>query len=171
MMMDICKWFSSSKKSNLSDKARKTIDPKKPKKATSSSNYSDHNVFEEVLDSSSCRSILFDCLKYLEHKLNKIFENTNTLKENQIKGEKELTDLAETVNFLSSNFDKFEANRELKQNIRKHKYLETEYSKTQISWKRTKLKVRRNSQIWLKQLIFFHKYLINLKPIRSSKKK
>ena len=85
------------------------------------------------MDSSSCRSILFDCLKYLEHKLNKIFENTNTLKENQIKGEKELTDLAETVNFLSSNFDKFEANRELKQNIRKHKYLETEYSKTQIS--------------------------------------
>ena len=80
---------------------KKTIDPKKPKEARSSSNYSDHNVFEEGLDSSSCRSILFDCLRNLEYKLNKIFEDTNTLKENQIKGEKKLTDLAKAVNFLS----------------------------------------------------------------------
>ena len=75
--------------------------PKKLKEARSSSNYSDHNVFEEGLDSSSCRSILFDCLRNLEYKLNKIFEDTNTLKENQIKGEKKLTDLAKAVNFLS----------------------------------------------------------------------
>ena len=74
---------------------------KNPKKQHQNSNYIHHNGFEEGLDSSSCRSILFDCLKNLEYKLNKIFGNTNTLKENQIKGEKELTDLAETVNFLS----------------------------------------------------------------------
>ena len=40
------------------------------------------------LDSSSGRSILFDCFKKLEFKVNKIFANTNTLKENQVKGEK-----------------------------------------------------------------------------------
>ena len=90
---------------------------KKAKEATSSSSYSDHDVFEEGLDSSSCRSILFDCLKNLESKVNKIFANTNTLKENQTKGEKQLTDLAETVNFLSEQFHEFEVDRKLKEEI------------------------------------------------------
>ena len=61
----------------------------------------DHDVFKEGLDSWSCRSILLDCLKNVEFKVNKIFESTNTLKKNQIKGEQRLTDLIETVNFLS----------------------------------------------------------------------
>ena len=69
------------------------------------------------MDSSSCRSILFDYLKNLESKVNEIFENTNTLKENQIKGEKQLIDLAETVNFLSEKFHEFEADRKLKEEI------------------------------------------------------
>ena len=67
-MMDIGKYFSSSKKRNLSDNSKEATDPKKAKKATSSSSYSDRNVFEERLGSSSCRSILFDCLKNLEYK-------------------------------------------------------------------------------------------------------
>ena len=82
-----------------------------------SSSYSDHDVFEEGLDSSSCRSILFDCLKNLESKVYKIFAHTNTLKENQIKGEKQLADLAETVNFLSEKFHESEADRKLKEKI------------------------------------------------------
>ena len=69
-MIDISKYFSSSKKRNLSDNSKEATDPKKAKKATSSSSYSDRNVFEECLGSSSCRSILFDCLKNLEYKLN-----------------------------------------------------------------------------------------------------
>ena len=69
-MMDIGKYFSSSKKRNLSDNSKEATDPKKAKKATSSSSYSDRNVFEEGLGFSSCRSILFDCLKNLEYKLN-----------------------------------------------------------------------------------------------------
>ena len=100
LMMDIGKYFSSSKERDLSDSSMEDTDPKKAKEATSSSSYSDRDVFEEDLDSSSCRNILFDCLKNLESKANEILVNTNTLKENQIKGEKQLTDLAETVNFL-----------------------------------------------------------------------
>ena len=69
------------------------------------------------MDSSSCRSILFDYLKNLESKVNEIFENTNTLKENQIKGEKQLIDLAETVNFVSEKFHEFETDRKLKEEI------------------------------------------------------
>ena len=69
------------------------------------------------MDSSSWRSILFDSLKKLESKVNEIFENTNTLKENQIKGLKQLTDLAETVNLLSEKFHEVEAERKLKEEI------------------------------------------------------
>ena len=116
-MMDIGKYFSRSKKGNLSDNSKEATDPKKAKEATSSASYSDHDIFEEGLDSSSCRNILFDCLKNLESKVNEIFENTNTLKENHIKGEKQLTDLAETVNFLSEKFHESEADRKLKEEI------------------------------------------------------
>ena len=35
----------------------------------------------------------------------------------QINGEKQLTDLAETVNFLSEKFQEFEADRKLKEEI------------------------------------------------------
>ena len=117
LMMDTGKYFSSSKKRDLSDNSKEATDPKKAKEATLSSSYSDHDVFEEGLDSSSCRSILFDCLKNLESKVNEIFANTNTSKENQIKGEKQLTDLAETVTFLSEKFHEFEVDRKLKEEI------------------------------------------------------
>ena len=69
------------------------------------------------MDSSSCRSILCDCLKNLESKVNEIFASTNSLKENQVKGEKQITDLAETVNFLSEKFHEFEADRKLKEEL------------------------------------------------------
>ena len=49
--------------------------------------------------------------------MNEISENTNTLKENQIKVEKQLTGLAETVNFLSEKFHEFETDRKLKEEI------------------------------------------------------
>ena len=104
---------------HLSDNCREAADPKKDKEVTSSSSYSDHDVAEEGFDFSSCRSILFDCLKSLESKVNKIFANANTLKENQIEVEKQLTDLYETVNFLSEIFHEFENDRKIKEEINK----------------------------------------------------
>ena len=98
-------------KRDLSENSKEATDSKKAKEATSSSSDSDHDVFEEGLDSSSCRSSLF------ESKVNEIFENINILKENQIKDEKQLTELAETVNFLSEKFHEFEADRKLKEEI------------------------------------------------------
>lgn len=53
--------------------------------------------------------------KVKESKVNEIYVNTNALKENQIKGKKPLTDLAETVNFLSERLHEFEINRNLKE--------------------------------------------------------
>ena len=97
--------------------SKEDTDLKKATEVTSSSSYRDHNVFQEGLDYSNCRSILFDCLKNLESKVNEIFVNTNTLRENQTKGKKQLTDLAETVNFLSEKFHEFEADRKLEEEI------------------------------------------------------
>ena len=109
--------FAVQKSANLSDNSKEDTDPKKAKEATSSSSYSNCYVFEEGLDSSNCRNILFDCLKIFESKVNEIFVNQNTLKENQLKGEHQLTGLAETVNFLSEKFHEFEAHRKLKEKI------------------------------------------------------
>ena len=89
LMMDIGKYFSGSKKRDFSDNSKEATDLKKAKKAISSTSYSGHDVFKEVLDSWSSRSIIFDCSKNLESKVKEIFENTNTLKENQINGEKQ----------------------------------------------------------------------------------
>ena len=69
------------------------------------------------LDSSNCRSILFNCLKNLESIVHEIFANTYTLKEKHIKSEKQLTDLAETVTFLSEMFHQFEGGRKPKEEI------------------------------------------------------
>ena len=111
--MDIGKYFSSSKEDN----SKEDTGAKKAKEATSSSSYRDNDVFEEGLDSSKCGSILFNCLKNLDSKINEIFANTNTLKENQIKGEKQLTDLTETVNFLSERFHEFDVDRKLSEEV------------------------------------------------------
>ena len=51
--MDIGKYFSSSKKRDLYENSKEATDPKKTREVTSSSSYSDHDVFEEDLDSSS----------------------------------------------------------------------------------------------------------------------
>ena len=61
--------------------------------------------------------LILDCLKNLESKINEIYANTNTLEESQIKGEIQFTDLADTVNFLSEKFYKFEVDRKLKEEI------------------------------------------------------
>ena len=43
-------------------------------------------------------------LEILVSKMNEIYMNTNTLKENQIKGEDQITDLAKIVIFFEKNF-------------------------------------------------------------------
>ena len=152
-MIDIGKYFSSSKKCDLSDNSKEVTDLKQAKEATSSSSYSDH-VFENFLDSSSCRSILFDCLKKLESKVKEIFANTNTLKENQIKVEKQLTNLAETVNFVSEKFHEFEADWKLKEEIIKR--LRGQVSVLHDDLKKRESKVDQQAQYSRRNCLLFH---------------
>ena len=140
------------KKRDLSDSSKDATDPKKNKEATSSSSYSDHDVFEEGLDSSSCRSILFDCLKNLESKVNEISENTN--KENQIKSENQLTDLTEAVNFLSENFHEFETDRKLKEEIIKS--FRDQVLVLHIDFKKMEAQVYQQTQYSRRNCVLFH---------------
>ena len=66
-MDDNTKFFqSSSKKRDLSDTSKTDEDPKE---ATSASFADEGDVFNEGIDSSGCREILFHCLKNLEAKV------------------------------------------------------------------------------------------------------
>ena len=58
-------------------------------------------VFAEGLNNSSCRDILCNCLKELEAKVVKIYEVANSTKESQIKGEKQLEDLTNPVDYIT----------------------------------------------------------------------
>ena len=64
-----------------------------------------------------CREILFNCLKNLEAKVMEIYEQGNENKNMHIKGEKQLVDLAESVKFMTSKFDKLETDRKEKEKI------------------------------------------------------
>ena len=73
--------------------------------------------FNEGIDSSGCREISFNCLKNLEAKVMKIYEQRNENKNMHIKGEKQLVDLAESVKLMISKFDKMEKDRKEKEKV------------------------------------------------------
>ena len=52
----------------------------------------------------------------IEKQITQIFDNTNELKEKQIKGDSYLLELSETVNFITKKFDTYEQERKEKRN-------------------------------------------------------
>ena len=112
------KYFpSSSKKIYICDISIIDEDPKKIREASSGSFANEGDVFNEGIDSSGCREILFNCLKNLEAKVMEIYEQGNENKNMHIKGEKQLVDLAESVKFMTSKFDELEKDRKEKEKI------------------------------------------------------
>ena len=86
---DITKFFrSSSKKRDLSDTSKTDEDPKKIREASSASFEDEGDVFNEAIDSSGCREILFNCLKDPEAKVMEIYEQGKENRHMHIKGEK-----------------------------------------------------------------------------------
>ena len=69
-------------------------------KTCSNSDISD-KVFTESLEEPDCFNILFSCIKNVENQKTQTFENSEEMKEGQIKGEKQLAE-------LSSKFDGYE---------------------------------------------------------------
>ena len=94
IMKYITKFFrSSSKKTDLSNTSKTDEDPKKIREASSASFSDEGDVFNEGIDSSGCREILFNCLKSLETKVMEMYEQGNENKNMHIKGEKQLVNL------------------------------------------------------------------------------
>ena len=57
--------------------------------------------FAESLKPPECIEILFICLGNVERQTKDIYTLVHSTQESQIKGEKQLTDLTESINFLS----------------------------------------------------------------------
>ena len=73
IMEDLTKFFrSSSKKRDLSYTSKTDEDPKKIREASSERFADEGDVFNEGIDSWTCREILFNCLKNFEVKVMEI---------------------------------------------------------------------------------------------------
>ena len=113
--MDI-KNFLLRKKKELSSNSMDGDDRKRPHEISGcddsiSKAANNGEVFEEVLKLGDCVAILSNCMKNLEEKMNELFQITSSAKDSQIKGELQLKDLNEAVNFISTKFDEYEKER------------------------------------------------------------
>ena len=72
---------------------------------------SPENVFAESLKSNKCVEILMNCLKNLEKEIKELKDLASSNNANQIKGERQLLDLKDAVDFISKKFDDFERDR------------------------------------------------------------
>ena len=75
------------------------------------------DVFAESLKSSECIEILFNCLRKVERQTMVIYTLAHSTRDHQIKDEKQLIDLTESINFLSDKFKEYEEDRAKKDKI------------------------------------------------------
>ena len=118
--MSVRKIFSTGKKRDLSDDSKEQVkdDPKKEKVSSASSCIVNHgDVFSEGLDDSSCRDILYNCLKNLQTEVKDL---ASLAKDSQIKGEKKLGDMKKSVYILTQKFDCYEEDGKRKVKIIKY---------------------------------------------------
>ena len=118
--MDITKFFKS-KKRDLSKNSNPKEDAKRQREESPSENpnvsmldisKTPRNVFEESLKSEDCVKILLSCLRNLEKEVKDMQKLALSNNNNQIKGEKQLGDLSESIKFMSGKFDEFEKERQ-----------------------------------------------------------
>ena len=112
---DISKFFEkTSKKRDLSDQSKTCEDPKKMrgnKSSTENLTCMADDVFAESMKSPEWIEILFNCLRNVEMQTKDIYTLAHSTQDHQIKGEKQLIDLAESINFLSDKFKEYEEAR------------------------------------------------------------
>ena len=70
------------------------------------------DVFEEILKSEDCVKVLLSCLRNLEKDVKDINKLALSNNSNQIKGEKQLAHLSQSIKFISDKFDEFEKERQ-----------------------------------------------------------
>ena len=106
----------------MSDKSETGEDPKKVKEGsldciqvTQTSDTPD-DIFTENLNSPSCVAVLFNCLKNLKSGTREISVSSKETTASQVKGEKQLSDLTDSVQLICDNFDEYEKDWKLKMN-------------------------------------------------------
>ena len=102
---DISRFFDrSSKKRDLSNNSNDSETSKKPWEGslnTSSSNDIPDDLFTESLKDPDCVTLLLNCIKKMEKQITQIFDNTNELKEKQIKDESHSQELSDATDFIN----------------------------------------------------------------------
>ena len=69
------------------------------------------DVFTESLKSPECIEFFFNCLRNVERQTKDIYTLAHSTQDHQIKGENQLIDLTESINFLSDKFKEYEEDR------------------------------------------------------------
>ena len=64
-----------------------------------------------------CVALLLNCMKKVKKQITQILDNTNQLKEKQIKGESHLQELSDAVDFITKKFDKNKQERKQREEI------------------------------------------------------
>ena len=72
------------------------------------------DVFTKGIESPRCPSILYDCLKNLESKVNEIYKLSST-KDAQIKGARQLEDVSESIKLINEKFKECKADQKQKE--------------------------------------------------------
>ena len=102
---DISRFFDrSSKKRDLSNNSNDSETSKKPWEGslnTSSSNDIPDDLFTESLKDPDCVTLLLNCIKKMEKQITQIFDNTNELKEKQIKDKSHPQELSDATDFIN----------------------------------------------------------------------
>ena len=117
-MSYITKFFQrGTKKRDLSDKSETGEDLKKVREGSldcsqiSPTSDIPDDSFTKSLNSPDCATVLFNCLKNLESKMKEISASSKETTARQIKGEKQLSDLTDSIQLISDKFDEYEEDR------------------------------------------------------------
>ena len=153
--MDISKFFA--KKRDLSDQSNNGDEPKRLREkslASSSSPDSPSDVFQESLKSPDWMKILLNCFKNLDKQVKKLYILAQPNNEKHIKGEKQLLDLTESINFMTKKFDDYEKDSAEKEKLIKD--LREEVSSFKNEHKQLKSDVENQEQCSRRNCLLVH---------------
>ena len=125
--MDISKFFA--KKRGLSDQSNNGDEAKhllEESSASIGSPNSPGDVFQESLKSPDCMKTLLNCLQNLDKQVKELYILVQSSNKKHIKSKEHLSDLNESINFMTKTFFDYEKDRANKEKL--IKYLREELS-------------------------------------------
>ena len=99
-------FFGGGKKRDLSDgsKSKDVDDCKKVKEQYDTINSMPDDVFIDGLSSPTCAKMLLNCLKTIETRVADLYSLFDVLKDNQVKGERQLDSINESIKDAQAEF-------------------------------------------------------------------